>query len=293
MQLSIILLNFNKSALTVRCLMSVYAQYSQEFEKNNFEIVLVDNASESDDIRNLKKEIDKHKFKNLNIIENKKNVGFSTGCNMGSREAKGDILLFLNNDTEVKDRGISQMLEYIQNNQNAGILGGKLINPDGSNQPSVGKFYTPLNALLFLLGLQRTGFLDKNPDKISQVDWVTGGCMMVKKQVFEALSGFDENIFMYIEDMEFCYRAKENGYLAFFYPHVTIEHADQGSSSRSFAIENIYQNLLYFYKKHRTKNEYIFLSSVLRTKAVLLLVIGKLLGNKYLINTYEKALKMV
>jgi GT2 family glycosyltransferase len=293
MKLSIVLLNFNKSSLTLKCLSSLYGNYESEFAADNFEIILVDNASEPVDLKNLKEGIKKGKFNNLKIVESDVNGGFSKGCNIGADKARGDVLLFLNNDTEVKDKGISQMLEYITSNTDADILGGELRNPDGSEQSSVGRFYNPINALLFLLGLQRLVLVGKNPDKISQVDWVKGGCMMIKKQVFESLSGFDENIFMYIEDMELCYRARKNGYLVFFYPHVTIEHADQGSSSRSFAIVNIYQSLLYFYKKHRSKGEYMFLKSILRSKALLLYSVGRVVGNKYLISTYEKALKVV
>ena len=114
---------------------------------------------------------------------------------------------------------------------------------------------------------------------------------MFRKDVFERLNGFDENIFMYTEDMEICYRAKKLGYGISFYPNVTVLHQDTGSSNRSFAIVNIYKNLLYFYKKHRSIPEYIFLKFLLQTKAITLIGVGHVLRKSYFTQTYEKALK--
>ncbi|HVF69499.1 MAG TPA: glycosyltransferase family 2 protein [Xanthomonadales bacterium] len=292
MQLSIITLNYNKSDLTINCLESLQRQYKTELDQNKFEIIVIDNGSEDKDSIILTESIKKSNIKKIKYIQSKENMGFSRGCNFGAESAEGDLLLFLNNDTEVKDEGISKMLSYINENENIDVLGGKLMNRDGTDQVSVGRFYSPFNALLLLLGIQRIGGIDKNPKNIASVDWVKGGCMMVKKEIFEKLNGFDEKIFMYIEDMEFCYRAKKKGYSVFFYPHVTILHEDQGSSNRSFAVVNIYQNLLYFYKKHRSNNEYMLLRAAMKTKAFVLINVGKLLNNSYLTQTYEKALKM-
>jgi GT2 family glycosyltransferase len=292
MNLSIILLNYNTTNFTIKCIQSLYVNYKEQFEGNSFEVIVVDNASNPDEVAALVEETRKSKYKNIVFVKNSQNVGFSKGCNIGAGKAKGDVLLFLNNDTVVKDKGILDMLGYISKNPGADIVGGMLSNSDGSEQPSVGNFYTPFNALLLLLGLQRAGVVNKNPAVISEVDWVKGGCMMVRRRVFEKLLGFDENLFMYIEDMEFCYRAKKAGHKVFFYPFVKIEHEDQGSSSRTFAVVNIYENLLYFYKKHRGRAEYLFLKSVLKTKAAVLIVVGRLTNNKYLINTYEKAFKV-
>ncbi len=293
MLLSIIILNFNKSDLTINCLESLQKLYKKEFDESQYEIIIIDNASAEDDLKDLKEKLKSGKYNGTTLIENKENFGFSKACNIGASKAGGDLILFLNNDTEVKDRGLSEMTEYMLENKVVDILGGKLCNVDGSEQASIGRFYNPLNAIMFLLGFQRFGAIDKNPVLITNVDWVKGGCMMMKKHIFTSLNGFDEQIFMYIEDMELCYRAKSKGYGVFFYPHVTILHKDQGSSSRSFAIVNIYQSLLYFYKKHRSKREYLILRSIMKIKALLLFTTGKLLNNSYLTQTYEKALKVV
>jgi len=141
--------------------------------------------------------------------------------------------------------------------------------------------------------MQRFGVVDKNPVIIKQVEWVKGGLLMIKKEVFEDLNGFDENIFMYTEDMELCYRANLRGFKTYFYPDVAVLHAEHGSTSRTFAIVNIYKNLLYFYKKHRSYAEYLILKIILTIKAVFLIIVGKLIGSSYLLKTYKEALRSI
>lgn len=289
MKLSIVTLNFKKPQLTIACMESLYAVYKQQFEKGEFELIIVDNLSGDDSVTVLRDEIKKQKYKNYTLAPNDKNVGFGAGNNFGVKKAKGEYLLFLNNDTVVKS-GIDKMVNYLDKHIQVSLLGGPLKNFDGSPQPSAGKFYTPLNALLLLIGMQRFDLLDSSPDKIEEVDWVKGALLMMRKNAFDKLGGFDEKIFMYTEDMELCYRAKLVGYHCYFYPDVEVLHKDQGSSNRTFAIVNIYKNLQYFYKKHRPVWEYLLIRFVMRTKARALIFLGKLLRNSYLINTYEQAL---
>jgi GT2 family glycosyltransferase len=293
MLLSIILLNYNKPHLTLACLASLDEHFAKALSNDGFEIIIVDNASSDDSVAVLKQEIKSKKYSAVHLIENAQNDGFSKGCNIGAQKAKGEYFLFLNNDTVVGDNGIMDMVDYMQKNADAAIVGGQLTNMDGSAQSSVGSFYTPFKVFLLMTGMQKYGLLDKNPEDIAKVDWVKGGLLMIRREVFEALHGFDENIFMYTEDMELCYRAKLHGYHVYFYPHVKVLHEESGSSSRAFAIVNIYKNLLYFYKKHRPRSEYLFVKSLLRTKAVTLIGVGKVLKNSYYVQTYEKALKVI
>jgi GT2 family glycosyltransferase len=291
MLLSIITLNFKKPHLTLACLESLYEQYGEEFEKGVFELIIVDNFSGDESVAKLRHATSSKQH--VKIIANTENSGFSKGCNLGASSAKGKYILFLNNDTVVKDKGLLAMVEYMEEHTEAAILGGQLRNADGSLQPSAGEFYTPVYAFALLLGLQKFGLVDKNPEKIAQVSWVKGGLFMIQSEVFKKLGGFDENIFMYTEDMELCYRARLAGYKTYFYPHVTIYHADQGSSNRSFAIVHIYKNLLYFYKKHRSHGEYLLIKSLMRAKAEMLMGVGKITGNRYLEETYREAIKGV
>jgi hypothetical protein len=293
MILSIITLNYKKPELTISCISSLNEQFAKELAHGEIEIVVVDNDSQDDSVKQIEKTIKENDYKHVHIIANDKNAGFGAGCNLGALQAKGKFVLFLNNDTIAKDRSILEMTEYMEKNSDIAILGGQLRNNDGSLQNSVGAFYTPMSLLLLLLGAQRFGLVDKNPEEIQKVDWVKGALMLIRRDVFKKLDGFDENIFMYTEDMELCYRANLAGYKTYFYPFTNVFHKDQGSSNRSFAIIQIYKSLVYFYKKHRPLWEYYFLKLILQIKARMLILLGKITGNPYLVQTYEKALTVI
>lgn len=288
--LSIISLNYRKKELTAKSMESLYFFYKEEFEKGDFEYIVVDNNSLDGSLEFLKDKI--KKYKNFYIIGNNKNNGFGAGNNLGTKHAKGEYLLFLNNDTQCQDNSIVNMVDFFKLNSQIDFLGGELVNANGTNQVSVGSFYSPFGFLLYILGMQRFGFVDKNPGTAMEVDWIKGACYMVKKSVFINLGGFDEKIFMYTEDMELCFRAKKAGYKIWFYPNTKILHAEQGSSNRSFAIIYIYKGMLYFYKKHGSIPEYYLAKILLKTKAFFLFIIGKIIGNSYLITTYGQALKI-
>jgi len=265
-------------------------QFREEFQDGEIELIVVDNASNDNSVKILQDEIKEKKYKNVSIIANQENSGFGAGNNLGAMAAKGKYILFLNNDTQVLDKGILEMANYIDQHKEVAILGGQLRNSDGTLQASVGKFYTLFNAFLLLLGMQKFGLLDKSPDRIVEVDWVKGGLLMIRKEVFSKLSGFDEKIFMYTEDMELCYRARKESYKVLFYPDVMVIHAEHGSANRSFAIINIYKGLLYFYKKHRSFYEFAMLKTLLVIKALIAIIIGIITGNSYLTKTYREAI---
>ena len=182
------------------------------------------------------------------------------------------------------------MIYYLKKNQQVAILGGKLFNPDKTTQPSAGKFYSLPVVFSMLFGGDRFGFFRKSPANITEVDWVSGGCMMIKKEIFNRLKGFDENFFMYIEDMELCFRAKKAGNKVMFYPDLHIAHEGHKSSNRTFAIIHIYTGLLYFYKKHTNIIAYSILKLLLTTKACGAIILGSVARNENLLTTYKKAL---
>lgn len=300
MKLSIILLNFNRAQLTLECIESLRKHYKKEFVENIFEIVVADNGSSDDSITILRSKKyesshgpDSREIKNITIIENKANLGFGKGNNEAAKYAKGEFLLFLNNDTKVLDEGFLGMIEVFNKDESIGIVGGKMLNDDGSAQASAGKFYTFFNAIRMIFGLQRLGFLYTSPNSIKKVDWVSGGSLMIRRSIYEKIHGFDNDIFMYMEDVDICYRVKKIGYSTYFYPGITISHKQHGSGSRTFAIVNIYQSLLVFYKKHMPPWQYFVIQLLLRLKAVSCIAIGKSIGNNYLVDTYEKALASI
>lgn len=285
-KLSIIILSFNTKAYTEKCIRSVVRHYDTQLKSGEFELILVDNASKDKTLEAITK-IDPR----VKIIRNRENVGFAEGNNRGVRHAKGEYVLFLNSDTEVLDTGFTEIVEFLEKNKKAEAVGGKIYNSDGSPQPSVGKFYTLFNLFIMLLGAEKVGLLRQSPSIIKTVDWVSGAFLMVRRLLFEKMEGFDSNLFMYMEDMEFCFRMKKAGYDVYFYPYASIVHQEQGSSNRSFAIVSIYKGLLYFYEKHGNFLSVLLVKTLLLLKAYAAISIGIVIRNNYLTNTYRKAIQ--
>lgn len=290
MNLSIIVINYNTKDLTLSCLDSIYKQYPKELENGEFEVILIDNASPDGSGKELLNQLKDRK--EITFIESKENLGFGRGNNKAAEEAKGEFLLFLNSDTEISDKGLISMVEFLSKNEKVGVLGARLENIDGTNQRSAVKFYSLPNLFLMLLGLERLGFLRKSPANISKVDWVSGASLMIRRNLFEKLNGFDKNLFMYIEDMELCFRVQKANYDVFFYPNIKIVHKERGSSNKAFAVLNIYKGIKYFYKIHKSKGQYNFASFLLKTKAFLAVFIGVVSLDGKLINTYKQAIKI-
>lgn len=293
-QLSIIVLSYNTKDLTIACIDSIIGQYKKQLDNGDFELIVVDNKSSDSTIEAIKsvpaKGWSASGKKRLRLIENKENYGFSKGNNIGAKQANGKFLFFLNSDTKVLDSGLLEMVSYLEQRKPVGILGARLQNVDGSPQASVGSFYNLGNVFIMLLGGERAGLLRSSPQRTQHVDWASGGAMMVKGDMFKKMGGFDENFFMYVEDMELCFRAKKLGFETHYFPDILVEHKTLGSSNRTFAILNIYKGLLYFYKKHFSYVEYLLVRLLLMLKAYMAIFIGLVTQNNYLTSTYKKAL---
>ena len=298
--LSIIILSYNTKDLTLACIQSVFRYYRQQLDQGEFEIIVVDNNSKDDSIKEIKKSFDftslgktQDKRDKIFVIENSENFGFSKGNNIGAKAARGKFILFLNSDTQVLDDSLLKMVECLEKHSEIGILGGVLQNKEGSDQGSAGIFYNLFPAIIMLIGGERVGLIRPHYKSTSVVDWVAGGFMMVRKEIFQKLGGFDENLFMYLEDMELCYRARLKGYRTALYPDAKILHKGQGSSDRSFAISQIYKGTLYFYKKHKPYWQYRMVRLLLSAKAHTAVILGKFFHNMNLRNTYTKALSAI
>lgn len=295
--LSIIILSYNTKDLIIKCLESIADKYKKQLEENKFEIIVFDNASTDDSvlaISNLKSQLrsNRSQIVNIKLTQNKENLGFAKGNNLAAKEAEGKYLLFLNSDTEVLDEGLVQMTNFLEDHKEVGVLGAKLINEDKTEQKSAGKFYNLLNSFLMLFGGERLGLLRFSPKKETVVDWVSGAAMMVRKDLFERLGGFEERLFMYIEDMEFCFRVKKDKQKVFFYPYAKIVHKERKSSNREYAIIKIHEGLLFFYRKHKSKLSYLILKYMLISKSLISIFIGTVFQKNYLVNTYRKTLKL-
>lgn len=286
--LSIIILSFNAKELTKSCILSLVKQYKKQLEEGVFEIIIVDNASTDGSYDALQEQFGKEK--NIHCFKNEENLGFSKGCNTGALHAKGEFLLFLNSDTTVTDTGFLSIPEVFSQHEKVGAVGLRIVSTDGSTEASAGKFYSLLYTLLMLIAGERLQTVRFAPQQKQQVDWVSGAAIVVPKKVFTEVGGFDEHIFMYTEDMEFCYRLHKRGYSVYYAPVATVTHVAHGSSNRTFAIINIYKGLLYFYRVHKPHWQYILVRLLLQLKALVLVFLGKVTHNEYITQTYAKAL---
>jgi GT2 family glycosyltransferase len=291
MTLSIITICYNTPELVLECINSIREQFKHEIESSLLEVIVVDNASREEVVNELEKKL--KEVDGVVLVKSDKNLGFGGGNNLGVKKAKGDYLLFLNSDTQVQDRGFLEMIDFAKGKKDVGILGGRLLNFDGGVQKSVGKFFDLFNLAIYLFGGAKLGLIYSAPEKVGKVDWLSGACMLIKKDLFMDIGQFDENMFMYVEDMEICYRVRKKGLMTYYYPGALVKHKEQGSSNRSFAVVNIYKGIVYFYEKHKTSRELGMAKTLLKIKALAVYLLGRISNNSYYTKTYGEALEVL
>lgn len=290
--LSIIIVTYNSSKYISPCLSSIRKYYEKDLVEGVLEVIVFDNNSQDDTVKIIKKEREKFTNKaqkNVITIENKENVGFANGVNRASKHATSEFLLLLNPDAEFENGNLFQALSYLQHAPGAAVLGAKILDSHGDPEPSSGKIYTFFPLLSMLTGTEEFFQLRTSPDHITTTGFVSGGCMMLSAKIFKEMGGFDKNLFMYMEDMEYCLRLQKKGFKVVFYPELVVSHASHGSAGKPYAIASIYKGVSYMYKKHM-KNLSKLADLLLKLKAHILVFIGRISNNEYLVTAYEKAL---
>lgn len=291
--LSIVIVSYNTRKITHQCVESIYKSFRsyKSHEAPSFEIVLIDNASTKDDSATYLADYAK-KHKNIQFVANTTNTGFGPANNQGVRLAQGKYILLLNSDTIVlKDALLRLFAFYRKNESTKHFVGPKLFNKDMTPQPSSAPFYSlpVVFGALFLRG-DYWGLTRYSPKVLRKVDWVSGACIMTKKEYFEKAGGFDETIFMYMEEVDLLYRAKKLDMSTYFYPKAKIVHLGSASSNgKTFPILQVYKGFLFFYKKHHSKFALFCLRILLRLKAGMAWFLGFIINNDYLKKTYEEA----
>lgn len=287
MDLSIIIVSFNTQKLLDDCLASVFR--SLKGTKITFEVIVVDNVSVDGTREMLKK-----KYPDVRTILNKENVGFGKANNQGMKQARGNYIFLLNSDTIVLNDAIGKLVAFAKQHPKS-FVGPKLLNLDRSPQTSCGPFFslTVVFASLFLRG-DKIGLTRWSPNSVRRVDWVSGAALMGSRKLFMDDLLFDEKIFMYMEEIDLLYRARQKGYHTLFYPRSVIIHLGSGSSTnkRKGPVLNIYRGLIYFFQKHRGRLSLAVLRMLLKLKAALAWLIGILTASQYLKETYAEAYKL-
>lgn len=251
--LSVILVSYNTKAVTLACLESIF-KHSRGF---NFEIIVVDNASSDGSPAALKQFKKTH---SLRLLLLKKNLGFGRGNNRGAKLARGEYLLLLNTDTLLHDNALKTALDEARAIANLGAYSCRLVNRDGSTQPTGGYFPTLGRILTWQLFLDKLPALNHwwkpiHPGKSwyqqrREFDWLTGAFMLIPRQVFARVGGFDKNIFMYVEDTDLCYRLKQLGLKVVYSPTAKITHLGGASGASGSSLVWEARQTLFFVKKH-------------------------------------------
>jgi GT2 family glycosyltransferase len=255
MNLTIIIVTWNSEEFIRNCLDSIFLSQA------NFssEVIVVDNNS-SDETAKIVEQL----YPQVNLIQNKENLGYAKGNNQGIEQSRGEYILLLNPDTQLLEDSLSLMYRFMEENPSIGALGPKLLNPDRTVQPSCREFPT-FSTLIWefsgisrlfpksrVFGRWRMGYFDF--DKQREVDQPMASCLMLRRAALEDVGIFDESFAMFFNDVDLCYRIKKRGWKIFFYPEAKVIH-HKGASTRKAKARMIWLSHFAFYKffkKHKT-----------------------------------------
>lgn len=270
--LSIIIVNWNTRELLAECLQSVIS--SQLSVTDNCPVItetlVVDNASADGSAAMVRE-----RFPWVRLIESQENLGFAAGNNLALRQATGKNLLLLNPDTVVTEGALDLLLHVIEAIPDAAIVGAQLLNADGSPQMSIGAFPSLWSELPMvnrvLRPVHRTYLMPKvGADfAVQSVDWVSGACLMIRREVVEAIGPLDENFWLYTEEADWCCRARVAGWEVLSVPQAQVYHLARAASRQRFeaTMLHFYQSKVRFVHKHRGTTHASLIKAVLQAKA--------------------------
>lgn len=235
---SIITVNYKTQKYLSKLLDSI-----QENVKQDIEHIIVDNNSGD----NLDELATKYPF--VKVIYNQHNSGFGGGINLGAKEAKGEYLYFLNPDTYLLSDVVKTQKEILDANPKSAMVGGNMTKSDGTSQDyQYGSEPTLIDTFLMSKKHEQ---LQMTNDKVQQVDWVSGGAMMMKAKVFEEVKGFDERFFMYFEDIDISKRIQQAGYEIYWTPDAKLFHVEGGAEAvYKKTKKRYYQSQRKYFAKH-------------------------------------------
>jgi len=244
LKLSIVILNYNVHHFLELCLKSV----SVAVEKIEAEIIVVDNHSKDGSCQMVKE-----RFPEVQLIENKENFGFSKGNNIGVAQAKGEYLCILNPDTVVAEDTFEKLLDFSENQDKLGVVGCKLINGVGLFLPESKRNIPYVRvAVKKMLGFPLQYYANHlSPNETGKVDVLVGAFMFLKRKVYNEIGGFDEDYFMYGEDIDLSYRILKKGYNNYYYGNLTAIHFKGESTlkDKKYA-KRFFGAMQIFYNKH-------------------------------------------
>jgi GT2 family glycosyltransferase len=287
MDLSIVIVNWNSLALLRKCLTSVYGNTSGI----KFEVIVVDNASFDGSREAISAE-----HAQAHFIQSEENLGFAGANNLGAACAQGDLVIFLNPDTEVRGNALAEMASVFRTRPDAGAVGCRLLNSDGTLQSScVQPFPTILNQVLLAEGMLRVAArvgvrglwpLYAPGPGVFPAEALSGACLMVKRDAFREIGGFSRDYYMYTEDIDLCYRLRRAGLVNYYVNTAVVVHHGGGSSrqrkEQCYADVQIRESVFKFLRRTRGglyANAYraaMFFASIARVGVLSMLLLAPL-----------------
>lgn len=295
--LSIIIVSFNTKKLLASCISSIITKTKEV----NYEIIVIDNASVDGSSQMVKKN-----FPEVKLIINNKNLGFAKANNQGIKTSKGKYFLLLNSDTLVTANVLAGITSWMDKNPKVGIATCGLKNRDNSMQATGGYFPTLFRVFAWmfflddipLLGRVIKSFHPHIPDffginqsylQAHEQDWITGAFFLIRAEVVKQVGVLDEDFFMYVEEMEYCYRVKKTGWQVWFLPKWSIIHYGGSSGLKENALLGEITGLKKFYKKHMKNWQYNVMRIFIKSGSFLRMILFGILKGKEYARIYQKA----
>ena len=277
--LSIIIVTWNSEEFIEKCLKSVFDTRGS----TDLEVIVIDNASQDTTTKIIEK------FKpEVRLICNQANLGYAKSNNQGIEVSKGDYVLLLNPDIELKEICSKVMFDFMENHKDIDALGPQLLNPDGTIQPSCREFpdfsilLWEFSGLSFLFpknrifGRWRMGYFDFQSPR--EVDQPMGSCLLLRRKVIQKIGAFDEQFPIFFNDVDLCYRIKNSGGKLYFLPEAKAFHYKGGSTQQAKPEMILSSHLSFFrflskYKDGALNRILLYLSGILLLVAALLRII--------------------
>lgn len=243
--LSIVLVCWNNKKYLEPCLDSLY----KDGLKCTFDVIVVDNGSVDGS-----QEMLRDKFPQVKIIQNDRNVGLGRASNQGIEATLGKYILLLNNDTIVNGPSFDALVKYLDDHSDAGAVGGKIFNPDGSIQSCYNNFSTLTEEFLIATRLGELlwdGYpANVKDNQVRAVGWISSACLMLRREALNQIGLLDEEYFIYGDEADLQYRLKKAGWKVYYLPDSTIIHYGGRSMDRWRRRKMVYRGKMMFYRKH-------------------------------------------
>lgn len=299
--LSIVILSYNTKEILKNCLQSLYSKLGGI----SYEIIVVDNDSKDGSREYLYGLMETRRDTRCFFMD--ENLGFGRANNFGVKKCRGKYILLLNSDTVIKNDVINKVIGWMKKNPSYAVASSNLYNVDGTVQGTGGYFPTLLRVFSWMT-IQDLPFIDLlikpfHPMRSNSffkglsfyqrerdLDWVTGAFLMTTRSVFEDVGGFDEEFFMYMEEVELCYRIKRKGWKVKYLPYDGVIHLGGASGTVGLSVLREFEGVKLFYRKHCPKWQYPVLRMFFKIGCFWRIPVMGLLKGRGAAKIYAKAL---